>query len=214
MEINRKYFFGTWNFYCSEDVWIKFVSPTLCLHSSVWWAFIRRGWKEAASVHPRCLAHPCYYGLLPSRGKHSSGQLAYRSVQVCGCLHANSPFTSAVKVLFLFVFKNPTATRSLRSSPSPTKCGNSRDTSWSWRSTTGPSSLPLSSSWATSTSSATGCSEDVPRGNKTESWMRRTGGSVSHLWSPVAFTDMKTSTLSPPPKENKTENPNSYPILC
>lgn len=43
--------------------------------------------------------------------------------------------------------------------------------------------------------------------------MRRTGGSVSHLWSPVAFTDMKTSTLSPP-KENKTENPNSCPILC
>lgn len=94
-------------FYCSEDVWIKFVSPTLCLHSSVWWAFIRRGWKEAASVHPRCLAHPCYYGLLPSRGKHSSGQLAHRSVQVCGCLHANLPFTLAVGVLFVFVFKIP-----------------------------------------------------------------------------------------------------------
>lgn len=31
--------------------------------------------------------------------------------------------------------------------------------------------------------------------------------------SVVAFTDMKTSTVSPP-KENKTENPNSCPILC
>lgn len=51
-------------------------------HSSMWGAFIRRRWKETSSVYPWCLAHTCYYGLLPPCGKHSFGQLAYCSVQV------------------------------------------------------------------------------------------------------------------------------------
>lgn len=45
-------------------------------------------------MHPWCLAHTCYYGLLPSRGKHSSGQLAYCSVQVSVC--------SSVELLYYF----------------------------------------------------------------------------------------------------------------
>lgn len=57
-------------------------------------------------MYPRCLAHTCYYGLLPSRGKHSSGQLAYCSVQVCSCFHANFPFTLAIRVSFVLVLKS------------------------------------------------------------------------------------------------------------
>lgn len=33
-------------------------------------------------MYPRCLAHTCYYGLLPTGGKHSSGQLAHCCLQV------------------------------------------------------------------------------------------------------------------------------------
>lgn len=57
-------------------------------------------------MHPRCLAHACYYGLLPSCGKHSSGQLAYRSVQVRACFHANLSYTLAIGVSFTLVFKS------------------------------------------------------------------------------------------------------------
>lgn len=48
----------------------------------MWWTFIWWGWEETASVHSWCLAHTCYYGLLPSRSKHTSGQLAHCSLQV------------------------------------------------------------------------------------------------------------------------------------
>lgn len=37
-------------------------------------------------MYPWCLAYTCYHGLLPTRGKHSSGQLAHCSVQVSLCL--------------------------------------------------------------------------------------------------------------------------------
>lgn len=63
----------------------------------MWWTFIWWGWEETASVYPRCLAHTCYYGLLPPGGKHSSGQLAHCSVQVNIC--------SNVWLLYYFFYK-------------------------------------------------------------------------------------------------------------
>lgn len=57
-------------------------------------------------MYPRCLAHTCYYGLLSSRGKHSSGQLAYCSVQVRPYIHANSPFAAAIRVSSVLALKS------------------------------------------------------------------------------------------------------------
>lgn len=48
----------------------------------MWWTFIWWGWEETPPMYPRCLAHTCHYGLLPSRSKHSSGQLAHCGLQV------------------------------------------------------------------------------------------------------------------------------------
>lgn len=57
-------------------------------------------------MHPWCLAHTCYYGLLPSRSKHSAGQLAHCSLQVNICLLMSDcyiilPKTSAVLLQFV-----------------------------------------------------------------------------------------------------------------
>lgn len=52
----------------------------------MWWTLIWWRWKETAPMYPWRLAHTRYYGLLPSRGQHSTGQLVNCSVQVSICL--------------------------------------------------------------------------------------------------------------------------------